>query len=46
MAIDPVCKMNVNEKNAKFRSSHEGKEYFFCSPGCKTSFDKDPGKFL
>lgn len=46
MAIDPVCKMNVDEKSAKFQSTHEGNEYYFCSPGCKTNFDSNPGKYI
>ncbi len=46
MAKDPVCKMNVDEKTAKFKSSHGGKEYYFCCAACKTSFDKNPGKYV
>ncbi len=45
MAIDPICKMTVNEATAKFKSSHGGKTYYFCSPGCKATFDKNPAKF-
>jgi len=45
MAIDPICKMTVNEATAKFTSSHSGKMYYFCSPGCKATFDKNPAKF-
>lgn len=46
MAVDPICKMSVDEKTARFRSSHDGKDYFFCSAGCKNSFDKNPGKYI
>ncbi len=46
MAKDPVCNMNVDENKAKLKSTFGGKEYYFCSPGCKTSFDKDPAKYL
>jgi YHS domain-containing protein len=46
MAIDPVCKMTVDEKTAKWKSEHEGKTYYFCAPGCKKMFDKDSSKFL
>jgi YHS domain-containing protein len=46
MAIDPVCDMDVDEKTAKWTSEHEGKKYYFCAPGCKKQFDKDPGKYL
>ena len=45
MAKDPVCGMNVNEEKAAATAVHEGKTYYFCSPGCKATFDKDPGKY-
>lgn len=45
MVKDPVCKMDVNEKTAKFKSEYNGKTYYFCAPGCKTAFDKNPGKY-
>jgi YHS domain-containing protein len=45
-AVDPVCKMKVEEKTAKWRSEHQGSTYYFCSPGCKKAFDKDPNKYL
>ncbi len=43
--IDPVCGMTVDTTSAEYRSFHDGKAYYFCSPGCKASFDKDPAKF-
>jgi len=46
MAVDPVCKMEVDEKTAKFRTEYQGKTYYFCAPGCKKQFEKDPGKYL
>ena len=46
MAIDPVCKMNVEEKTAKIRSEYKGKTYYFCAPGCKKAFDTEPEKYL
>lgn len=46
MAVDPVCKMKVDEKSAKYKSEIEGKTYYFCAPGCKQAFDKDPKKYL
>jgi len=27
-------------------SEFKGKHYYFCCPGCKTQFDKNPDKFL
>ena len=46
MAKDPVCGMDVDEKGAAHQSKYEGKTYYFCAPGCKSSFDKDPQKYL
>ncbi len=45
MAKDPVCKMDVNEKTAKLKSDYNGKTYYFCAPGCKSTFDKNPSKY-
>ena len=44
-AIDPVCGMTVDTARAEYRSFHGDQTYYFCSKGCKESFDKDPGKF-
>lgn len=46
MAIDPVCGMEVDEKTAAATSDYKGKTYYFCAPGCKRSFDKEPEKYL
>lgn len=45
-AIDPVCKMEVDPETAEWKSEHNGTTYYFCAPGCKTSFDKEPEKYL
>ncbi|MEK6751563.1 MAG: YHS domain-containing protein [Chloroflexota bacterium] len=45
MEIDPVCKMEVDPATAQWKSEHKGKTYYFCSPGCKASFDKEPEKY-
>ena len=37
MAIDPICGMKVDEKTA-LSAEHEGKTYYFCSPGCRNKF--------
>jgi YHS domain-containing protein len=37
--------MNVDEKNAKYKSDYNGKTYYFCAPSCKTTFDKNPSKY-
>ncbi|KAA3644265.1 MAG: YHS domain-containing protein [Chloroflexi bacterium] len=46
MAIDPVCGMEVDEQNAAATSEYQGQTYYFCAPGCKAAFDKDPQKYL
>ena len=46
MAVDPVCKMNVDQQTAKFTSEYKGKAHNFCALGCKRAFDKNPEEFL
>ena len=46
MAKDPVCGMQVNKEKAAATSVYKGENYYFCKPGCKTNFDKDPEKRL
>jgi P-type Cu+ transporter len=46
MAIDPICKMEVEEKNAKWKSTYKGKTYYFCAPGCKKKFDENPERYV
>jgi YHS domain-containing protein len=45
MAKDPVCGMEVDEKKAAGKSEYQGQTYYFCSMGCKTTFDKEPQKY-
>ena len=45
MAKDLVCGMDVDEKTA-LRSEYKGQTYYFCSPGCRKSFDKEPEKYV
>lgn len=46
MAKDPVCGMEVDENTAAGRSEYQGKTYYFCAPGCKQAFDKEPAKYI
>ena len=46
MAKDPVCQMDVEESKAAAKSEYKGTTYYFCAPGCKHAFDKDPEKYL
>ena len=43
--VDPVCGMSV-DPTSEHRSIHHGQEYFFCSAGCRTKFEKDPERYL
>ena len=45
VAIDPVCDMEVEIATARWVTEHEGKKYYFCSPGCQKSFEADPARF-
>lgn len=45
MAIDPICKMKVDEKTAKYTSEHGEKKFYFCNVSCKQKFDSDPHKY-
>jgi len=45
-AIDPVCGMTVDTDRAEYRSFQKGDTYYFCSAGCKETFDSDPGKYI
>lgn len=38
---DPVCGMTVDSKTA-LHTTHEGKQYYFCSEDCKNKFTAKP----
>jgi YHS domain-containing protein len=38
--------MEVDEATAQWTAEYKGQTYYFCAPGCKSSFDKDPEKYL
>ncbi len=46
MAKDPVCGMMVDKSKAAGTSHYRGEDYFFCSPGCKVAFDRNPEMFI
>jgi len=46
MVLDVVCKMEVDEKTAKWKSEHNGKTYYFCALMCKQKFDRNPEKYI
>ena len=41
---DPVCGMTVTAQSAH-QAEHIGKRYYFCSAGCKTKFNANPGQY-
>jgi Cu+-exporting ATPase len=43
---DPVCGMDIDPTTAAGTSEYKGQTYYFCSMGCKKSFDQDPEKYL
>jgi YHS domain-containing protein len=46
MAIDPVCRMDVEENKAAAIYEYKGKTYYFCAVGCKERFAQSPETFL
>jgi len=46
MVKDLVCGMDVDPKTATNKSEYKGNMYYFCSPGCKKDFDKEPEKYI
>lgn len=45
-SVDPVCRMECDEKSAIFKSEYNGKVYCFCSLSCKKKFEENPKKYL
>lgn len=43
---DVVCGMNVNPETAKFKTTHEGETYYFCSESCLKKFSAEPAKYV
>ena len=46
MHTDPVCGMQVDPGKAAGSSDHHGQTFYFCSKGCKTKFDANPGQYV
>jgi xanthine dehydrogenase accessory factor len=45
-ATDPVCGMTVDPLTATRKLVHEGRTYWFCSDGCQSAFQTEPGRYL
>ena len=39
---DAVCKMELDESQAKDSLSYKGRSYYFCSVGCLAEFKRHP----
>jgi len=46
MAKDPVCWMEVDEKEAGSKYVYKGETFYFCTPRCKKTFSISPEKYL
>jgi len=42
---DPICGMMVDDTKSKLTSTHNGKAFWFCAPGCKKTFDSNPARY-
>lgn len=45
-AIDLVCGMTVPADETSRPFEYEGTTYYFCCPGCRVAFSKDPESFI
>lgn len=45
-AIDPVCGMTVTADENSRPFEYQGTTYYFCAPGCRAAFEKDPESFI
>ncbi len=47
VAEDPVCHMQVSVDNpGGGTAEHGGATYYFCGPGCRVAFQKEPEAYL
>jgi xanthine dehydrogenase accessory factor len=45
-AVDLVCGMTVPADETSRPFGYEGQTYYFCCPGCRTAFEKDPIAYI
>jgi YHS domain-containing protein/uncharacterized membrane protein YraQ (UPF0718 family) len=45
VATDPVCGMSVDPATATEKSTYNGRDYYFCSPGCREEFEGHPDQY-
>jgi len=44
--IDLVCGMTVTAEKSNRPFEYEGTTYYFCAPGCRASFEKNPTSYI
>ena len=44
--LDPVCGMRVDPSKTAHHADHDGRDYHFCSAGCRAKFVADPVGYL
>ncbi len=44
-AMDPVCRMRVDRYKTPHKLAFEGREYFFCTAGCREEFETKPDHY-
>ncbi|MEN6442348.1 MAG: YHS domain-containing protein [Methanoregula sp.] len=45
MATDTVCFAIVDEETARFKSTYQDHDYYFCCNYCKKQFDENPKRY-
>jgi xanthine dehydrogenase accessory factor len=45
-ALDPICGMTVTAGPSARPFTHDGVTYYFCSAGCRATFERDPAAHL
>ena len=45
-ALDVVCNMMVEIATARHHTNYDSREFYFCCPACKRSFEREPQKYL
>ncbi len=45
LVLDPVCGMTIDPASAAGKVEYAGDTFYFCSAGCRSTFEKDPARF-
>jgi len=43
---DPVCGMWIDPEDAADETLYKDKIFYFCAPGCKIAFEREPEIFI